>query len=344
MAEVVESQKPYSWETLSQKFKSQDAKAVEYTEPTANVKTQSSVVHNPNSTALTGTAAARYAADKSTPGSLDTVGRNAVHDLQSFASMQDDYNMTPEEAFTRYNTTGVNTANRRKLSRLVDALNSRAWGTTAAALGATGDGQLRNNSTDLWKTLQMPHLETMESRAQRRVEGYENAAATAAIGRSDFLKRLAPQLESIRTNLKTQFASNLDNTQVRAIDGAINLFYNEKLGEFNHNELVRHLLNVASIASSLPDDVQKILFNSLLSLPQMSNQMVDLIRQGNETYQHAKQNNGYVSPEMQQQQDLLLQLYQTPLGQAMQAAGYNLGMYKDNYMSGYNVKRQEGDR
>ena len=283
----------------------------------------SSVVDNVDSTSSTGISAAKSGAKNADSIGNDAFGRQAVNDLYNYALSNPDYDVTPEQIYTQYNVTGTDTKSRRKLARLVDALNARKWGTTVAALGATGEGTIRNQSPNLWVDMAMPNISTAESRAQERAEGYEAAAGQSAISRSDFLKRLAPQLEQVRNTLKTQFGANLDNSQVKALDSAINLFYTEKLQEFSHKELIRHASNVMR---TLPLDSQKIFFGSMMQLPIMSNAMQTATDEAGKAYQFATTHNGQITPEMRDSLITMQQVLQNPaaMGTAysmLQAAG-----------------------
>lgn len=286
----------------------------------------SSVVDDVNSTSSTGISAAKSGAKNAASIGNDTFGRQAVSDLYNYALSNPDYNVTPEQIYAQYNVTGTDTKSRRKLARLVDALNARKWGTTTAALGATGEGTIRNQSPNLWVDMSMPNISTAESRAQERAEGYEAAAGQSAISRSDFLKRLAPQLEQIRNTLKTQFGANLDNSQVKALDSAINLFYTETLQEFSHKELIRHALHASNVIRTLPLDSQKIFFGSMMQLPIMSNAMQTATDEAGKAYQFAATHNGQVTPEMRDSLITMQQVLQNPasMGTAyslLQAAG-----------------------
>ena len=286
----------------------------------------SSVVDDVSNTSSTGMSAAKSGAKNANSIGNDAFGRLAVSDLYNYALSNPDYNITPEQIYTQYNVTGTDTKSRRKLARLVDALNARKWGTTTAALGATGEGTIRNQSPNLWVDMSMPNISTAESRAQERAEGYETAAGQSAISRSDFLKRLAPQLEQIRNTLKTQFGANLDNSQVKALDSAINLFYTEKLQEFGHRELIRHALHAANVMHTLPLDSQKIFFGSMMQLPIMSNAMQTATDEAGKAYQFAATHNGQVTPEMRDNLITMQQVLQNPaaMGTAyslLQAAG-----------------------
>ena len=286
----------------------------------------SSVVDDVNSTSTTGISAAKSGAKNAASIGNDSFGRQAVGDLYNYALSNPDYNVTPEQIYAQYNVTGTDTKSRRKLARLVDALNARKWGTTAAALGATGEGNIRNQSPNLWVDMAMPNISTAESRAQERAESYEAAAGQSAISRSDFLKRLAPQLEQIRNTLKTQFGANLDNSQVKALDSAINLFYTEKLQEFSHKELIRHALHASNVIRTLPLDSQKIFFGSMMQLPIMSNAMQTATDEAGKAYQFAATHNGQVTPEMRDSLITMQQVLQNPaaMGTAyslLQAAG-----------------------
>ena len=285
-----------------------------------------SVVDNVNTTSSTGMSAAKSGAENADSIGNDTFGKQAVSDLYEYASSNPDYDITPEQIYAQYNVTGTDTKSRRKLARLVDALNARKWGTTTAALGATGEGTIRNQSPNLWVDMSMPNISTAESRAQERAEGYEAAAGQSAISRSDFLKRLAPQLEQIRNSLKTQFGANLDNAQVRALDSAINLFYTEKLQEFSHRELIRHALNASNVMRALPLDSQKIFFGSMMQLPIMSNAMQTATDETGKAYQYAATHNGQVTPEMRDSLITMQQVLQNPVSMGtaysmLQAAG-----------------------
>ena len=285
-----------------------------------------SVVDNVNTTSSTGMSAAKSGAKNADSIGNDTFGKQAVSDLYKYASSNPDYDITPEQIYTQYNVTGTDTKSRRKLARLVDALNARKWGTTTAALGASGEGTIRNQSPNLWVDMSMPNISTAESRAQERAEGYEAAAGQSAISRSDFLKRLAPQLEQIRNSLKTQFGANLDNSQVRALDSAINLFYTEKLQEFSHRELIRHALNASNVMRALPLDSQKIFFGSIMQLPIMSNAMQTATDETGKAYQYAATHNGQVTPEMRDSLITMQQVLQNPVSMGtayslLQAAG-----------------------
>ena len=285
-----------------------------------------SVVDNVNTTSSTGMSAAKSGAKNADSIGNDTFGKQAVSDLYEYASSNPDYDITPEQIYTQYNVTGTDTKSRRKLARLVDALNARKWGTTTAALGASGEGTIRNQSPNLWVDMSMPNISTAESRAQERAEGYEAAAGQSAISRSDFLKRLAPQLEQIRNSLKTQFGANLDNSQVRALDSAINLFYTEKLQEFSHRELIRHALNASNVMRALPLDSQKIFFGSMMQLPIMSNAMQTATDETGKAYQYAATHNGQVTPEMRDSLITMQQVLQNPVSMGtayslLQAAG-----------------------
>ena len=286
----------------------------------------SSVVDDVNSTSTTGISAAKSGAKNAASIGNDSFGRQAVSDLYNYALLNPDYNVTPEQIYAQYNVTGTDTKSRRKLARLVDALNARKWGTTVAALGATGEGTIRNQSPNLWVDMTMPNISTAESRAQERAENYEAAAGQSAISRSDFLKRLAPQLEQIRNTLKTQFGANLDNSQVKALDSAINLFYTEKLQEFSHKELIRHALHASNVIRTLPLDSQKIFFGSMMQLPIMSNAMQTATDEAGKAYQFAATHNGQVTPEMRDSLITMQQVLQNPaaMGTAyslLQAAG-----------------------
>ena len=275
-----------------------------------------SYVDNPNTTTATGLGAAKTGAGNAASVGNDMFGRQATSDMYNYALYNEDYAITPEEAFTRYNTTGIGTKDRRKLSRLVDALNARKWGTTAAALGATGEGNIRNQNQTLWVDMPMPMLDTAESRGQKRVEGYESAAAQTAISRSDFLKRLAPQLEHVRNTLKTQFGANLDNSQVKALDSAINLFYTEKLQEFSHKELIRHALHAADTMRSLPLDSQKMLFASIMQLPIFTNAMQIATDEAGKAYEFAMQHGTKVTPEMKDTLNTVSTVLNAPYAQS----------------------------
>lgn len=286
----------------------------------------SSVVDNVDTTSSTGMSAAKSGAKTADSIGNDTFGKQAVSDLYEYASSNPDYDITPEQIYAQYNVTGTDTKSRRKLARLVDALNARKWGTTAAALGASGEGAIRNQSPNLWVDMSMPNISTAESRAQERAEGYEAAAGQSAISRSDFLKRLAPQLEQIRNSLKTQFGANLDNSQVKALDSAINLFYTEKLQEFSHRELIRHALNASNVMRALPLDSQKIFFGSMMQLPIMSNAMQTATDETGKAYQYAATHNGQVTPEMRDSLITMQQVLQNPVSMGtaysmLQAAG-----------------------
>ena len=286
----------------------------------------SSVVDDVSNTSSTGMSAAKSGAKNADSIGNDTFGRQAVSDLYKYALSNPDYNITPEQIYAQYNVTGTDTKSRRKLARLVDALNARKWGTTTAALGASGEGTIRNQSPNLWVDMSMPNISTAESRAQERAEGYEAAAGQSAISRSDFLKRLAPQLEQIRNTLKTQFGANLDNSQVKALDSAINLFYTETLQEFGHRELIRHALHAANVMHTLPLDSQKIFFGSMMQLPIMSNAMQTATDEAGKAYQYAATHNGQVTPEMRDSLITMQQVLQNPaaMGTAyslLQAAG-----------------------
>lgn len=286
----------------------------------------SSVVDNVDTTSSTGMSAAKSGAKTADSIGNDTFGQQAVSDLYEYASSNPDYDITPEQIYAQYNVTGTDTKSRRKLARLVDALNARKWGTTAAALGASGEGAIRNQSPNLWVDMSMPNISTAESRAQERAEGYEAAAGQSAISRSDFLKRLAPQLEQIRNSLKTQFGANLDNSQVKALDSAINLFYTEKLQEFSHRELIRHALNASNVMRALPLDSQKIFFGSMMQLPIMSNAMQTATDETGKAYQYAATHNGQVTPEMRDSLITMQQVLQNPVSMGtaysmLQAAG-----------------------
>lgn len=286
----------------------------------------SSVVDNVDATSSTGMSAAKSGAKNADSIGNDTFGKQAVSDLYEYASSNPDYDITPEQIYAQYNVTGTDTKSRRKLARLVDALNARKWGTTAAALGASGEGAIRNQSPNLWVDMSMPNISTAESRAQERAEGYEAAAGQSAISRSDFLKRLAPQLEQIRNSLKTQFGANLDNSQVKALDSAINLFYTEKLQEFSHRELIRHALNASNVMRALPLDSQKIFFGSMMQLPIMSNAMQTATDETGKAYQYAATHNGQVTPEMRDSLITMQQVLQNPVSMGtaysmLQAAG-----------------------
>lgn len=286
----------------------------------------SSVVDNVSNTSSTGMSAAKSGAKNAASIGNDAFGRQAVSDLYNYALSNPDYNITPEQIYAQYNVTGTDTKSRRKLARLVDALNARKWGTTTAALGATGEGTIRNQSPNLWVDMAMPNISTAESRAQERAENYEAAAGQSAISRSDFLKRLAPQLEQIRNSLKTQFGANLDNSQVRALDSAINLFYTEKLQEFSHKELIRHALHASNVMRTLPLDSQKIFFGSMMQLPIMSNAMQTATDETGKAYQYAATHNGQVTPEMRDSLITMQQVLQNPVSMGtaysmLQAAG-----------------------
>lgn len=286
----------------------------------------SSVVDDVSNTSSTGMSAAKSGAKNADSIGNDTFGRQAVSDLYNYALSNPDYNITPEQIYAQYNVTGTDTKSRRKLARLVDALNARKWGTTTAALGASGEGTIRNQSPNLWVDMSMPNISTAESRAQERAESYEAAAGQSAISRSDFLKRLAPQLEQIRNTLKTQFGANLDNSQVKALDSAINLFYTETLQEFGHRELIRHALHAANVMHTLPLDSQKIFFGSMMQLPIMSNAMQTATDEAGKAYQYAATHNGQVTPEMRDSLITMQQVLQNPaaMGTAyslLQAAG-----------------------
>lgn len=286
----------------------------------------SSVVDNVDATSSTGMSAAKSGAKNADSIGNDTFGKQAVSDLYNYALSNPDYNITPEQIYAQYNVTGTDTKSRRKLARLVDALNARKWGTTVAALGASGEGAIRNQSPNLWVDMAMPTISTAESRAQERAEGYEAAAGQSAISRSDFLKRLAPQLEQIRNSLKTQFGANLDNSQVKALDSAINLFYTEKLQEFSHRELIRHALNASNVMRALPLDSQKIFFGSMMQLPIMSNAMQTATDETGKAYQYAATHNGQVTPEMRDSLITMQQVLQNPVSMGtaysmLQAAG-----------------------
>lgn len=286
----------------------------------------SSEVDDVNATSSTGMSAAKSGAKNAASIGNDTFGRQAVSDLYAYALSNPDYNITPEQIYAQYNVTGTDTKSRRKLARLVDALNARKWGTTVAALGASGEGTIRNQSPNLWVDMSMPNISTAESRAQERAEGYEAAAGQSAISRSDFLKRLAPQLEQIRNTLKTQFGANLDNSQVKALDSAINLFYTETLQEFGHRELIRHALHAANVMHTLPLDSQKIFFGSMMQLPIMSNAMQTATDEAGKAYQYAATHNGQVTPEMRDSLITMQQVLQNPVSMGtayslLQAAG-----------------------
>ena len=286
----------------------------------------SSVVDNVDATSSTGMSTAKSGAKNADSIGNDTFGKQAVSDLYNYALSNPDYDITPEQIYAQYNVTGTDTKSRRKLARLVDALNARKWGTTVAALGASGEGNIRNQSPNLWVDMAMPNISTAESRAQERAEGYEAAAGQSAISRSDFLKRLAPQLEQIRNSLKTQFGANLDNSQVKALDSAINLFYTEKLQEFSHRELIRHALNASNVMRALPLDSQKIFFGSMMQLPIMSNAMQTATDETGKAYQYAATHNGQVTPEMRDSLITMQQVLQNPVSMGtaysmLQAAG-----------------------
>ena len=278
----------------------------------------SSVVDDVSNTSSTGMSTAKSGAKNADSIGNDAFGRQAVNDLYNYALSNPDYDVTPEQIYTQYNVTGTDTKSRRKLARLVDALNARKWGTTVAALGATGEGTIRNQSPNLWVDMAMPNISTAESRAQERAEGYEAAAGQSAISRSDFLKRLAPQLEQVRNTLKTQFGANLDNSQVKALDSAINLFYTEKL--------IRHALHASNVMRTLPLDSQKIFFGSMMQLPIMSNAMQTATDEAGKAYQFATTHNGQITPEMRDSLITMQQVLQNPaaMGTAysmLQAAG-----------------------
>ena len=286
----------------------------------------SSVVDDVSNTSSTGMSTAKSGAKNAESIGNDAFGRQAVNDLYNYALSNPDYDITPEQIYTQYNVTGTDTKSRRKLARLVDALNARKWGTTVAALGASGEGTIRNQSPNLWVDMAMPNISTAESRAQERAEGYEAAAGQSAISRSDFLKRLAPQLEQVRNTLKTQFGANLDNSQVKALDSAINLFYTEKLQEFSHKELIRHALHASNVMRTLPLDSQKIFFGSMMQLPIMSNAMQTATDEAGKAYQFATTHNGQITPEMRDSLITMQQVLQNPaaMGTAysmLQAAG-----------------------
>lgn len=322
--EAYEQPSAYSWEKLSPTGES-TTNVPQATKLGANENVQyGSQVDNPNDSAAQGIRAAQYGRNLVNPQGQDTIGSAAVGDLGSFAQGQEGYNATPESVYNKFNTTGVDTKGRRNLSRLVDLLNNRQWGTTRAAMGYNAEGGMVAPGSAGWKNLDFGPISTAESRAQQRAEGYEAQAAGAEISRSDWLKRLAPQLESLRDTLKTQFANQLDSTQVSAIDRAISMLYNEKQTEFTNREALRHLLNVSSVAVKMPGDAQRIFFNALFNMPQMNGLMIKATDQMNRIFQDAANNNGNVSKEDAANLQLLQKLMAFP---QMNAALMSLERY-----------------
>lgn len=256
----------------------------------ADIAENGSQIDNPIKKLNTALDTSKAGIDSSDDRALRREGNEIQTDTQRYVQGNEDYGMTPETAFDRYNTTGVGTRNRRKLSRLVDALNARDWGTTKAAGQFDNSGMSHSNAG--WSVLPVKDVETAESRAQRRVEDYEAQSAQAAIARDDMLRRMAPELWRLKETLTTQFASNLDNTQVNAINGAIQLLFNESQMEFSNRENLRNMLQISKYAATLPSDTQRIFFNTLASLPQMNQMTMQLTDSMQEVYDYYMKHGG----------------------------------------------------
>jgi hypothetical protein len=121
--------------------------------------------------------------------------------------------------FTR--KTGVNDASHRKTlqySRLVDALNNKRFispgqagvrSTYASNGGRTG----RSDAIDYGNVYKMDGLETAESRAQRRAEGYEEEEAKREIKRTQDVKDMPAIMERLKQLAVLDQAQGLTNAQ-----------------------------------------------------------------------------------------------------------------------------------
>lgn len=274
-----------------------------------------SQINNPKTMVKKGTGTAQTGIDNADDYALTREGDETQADTQQYVQQNEDYGVTPESLQDRYNTTGVGTRNTRKLSRLVDALNARDWGTTRAAGQFDNSGMSHSNAG--WVTLPAKELDTAEARAQRRAEGYEAQLAQSAIGRDDMLRRMAPELWQLKETLTTQFASQLDNTQVNAVNQAISLLFNETLQEFSNKETIRHALQLADVLSTLPGEVQAMVMNAIIGTPQMSRMQAKLSEEWNQLLMKINQQGGNLTADDVQNYNNILMFNNTGFGAAL---------------------------
>lgn len=302
-----------------------------------------SQINNSKIMAQNGVGTGQVGREAANADALDKYGNRNDAETQQYAQQNEDYGVTPESLQGRYNTTGVGTRNTRKLSRLVDALNARDWGTTRAAGQFDNSGMSHSNAG--WVTLPAKELDTAEARAQRRAEGYEAQLAQSAIGRDDMLRRMAPELWNLKEKLTAQFAAQLDATQVNGINQAISLLFTETLQEFSHKETVRHALQLSDILATMPGEVQAMIMSSITGTPPISRMDAALYEEWNQLQMKIAQQGGNLTAEDVQRQKRILSasniINATAITNSMYFAGSTPSMLVDAYKDGKKQSKEK---
>jgi hypothetical protein len=117
---------------------------------------------------------------------------------------------------------GVNDASHKdtlRYSRLVDALNNKRFITPGQAgvrsAYAVGGRTGRSDSIDFGDVYKMDGIETAESRAQKRAEGYEAKQKGREIDRRESVKDQGPEFERLLQMARLAQAGNLNTEELR---------------------------------------------------------------------------------------------------------------------------------
>ena len=172
--------------------------------------------------------------------------------MDQYANSRSEASATPMGMANKYNVTGVDARRTSNLSRLVDALNNKSWVATTANQGHGAN--FENYGGGTVRDLNMPTVETAESRQQRRMEDWQGTAATNELNTRSWLRKMAPQLEMQRQQSILQLEKEMDQTQVHAAISAIDNFFREMLAEFSTNERLRGAAQLAYTLKNLGSD------------------------------------------------------------------------------------------
>lgn len=224
---------------------------------------------------------AREFAAGASPSSL--MSADQAQNMDQYANSREEASATPVGMADKYNVTGVTGRRSSNLSRLVDALNNKSWVATTANLGFGPQGQEKGGGNV--KELSMPNVETAESRQQKRMESYQDTAATNELNTRSWLRKMAPQLEQQRNQFLLQFKDKLDSTQISAFNQALSLAYAEALKVFTDEQMVQQALKVTKLIRTLPDEAQGAFFANFFGnqymprwVAQMSSRMGSILQ------------------------------------------------------------------
>lgn len=184
---------------------------------------------------------------------------------------------------------GSSVESARRYARLANALNNRNW--VNSSLGSHGDMFSGQGFSSVDKGVyQDKPIETLETRAQERLEGYEQQSVQDMLSRKDLWQRFPQQMEQLRLQDIENFNKGLDEeTRRRIMTAQINRIVNE--------ESTYAAQRRAEILAAEEDPIRGYYMGSSFGIPYVSSLALQQAREAERQAQYAMKNYSPNSPE-----------------------------------------------